>query len=104
MLVELPPELVDIILGFIVSLKHGSDDAVDRVTLSVCGQVCRYWAGICRAILFQSITLRSASDLSAFVTILHHSSLPLLPSVAEIVTSLYPHEVAQDEAENLSPP
>lgn len=74
---DLPFELLDYILQcFILSsiyrylgLPHlwsGSENA----RLGICGLVCRRWAKICRPILFHTVTLRSASRLTSFLTII----------------------------------
>jgi hypothetical protein len=87
-----PPELFDIILWFITHDQVGNEayrGKEQKRVLSLCSLVCRHWARICRPLIFRSIALRSASDLSLFKhTLLTPPPLDLL-SLAKYVKNLY---------------
>lgn len=53
-----------------------------RKWLSATGQVCRYWAPICRAKLFSYLTLQSSGDLDDLVALYTRSPIPITGNIA----------------------
>jgi hypothetical protein len=93
--VKIPPELFPYILWhinkddqnpFTPVGKNTSHDIKHRI--STCGQVCRYWARVCRPHIFSYITLRSPEDLQFFKAALCKRPLAGLPPITTYVKSV----------------
>lgn len=92
---DLPPELLDIILrytgtdrnGRYMSSYHTPSWEMKR-SLSAFSLVCRYWARHCRSNIFRRITLRSAEDVTTFVSILDCMPVSDVTPVYELIEQL----------------
>lgn len=74
--VDLPPELVDLIVGiftFTESITRSPEErGIKKRSLSLCSLTCRYWASRCRPLIFSHTILRCLKDfqtLSTFSTV-----------------------------------
>ena len=83
---DLPPEVV----ARIAHLCYARDGRynLDRSRLAACSLTCRYWSQLARRNLLESITLKSAADISQLLEYLE-TPTRLTPSLRECIQYLY---------------
>lgn len=67
--VELPPELLILVMVFLKVVARSNRKGLSSYTL-----VCKHWNAYFRSLLFESLSLRSAADLKYLTSILKNSS------------------------------
>lgn len=65
----IPPELFEYILDWVVkiALRHGMFEK-DKHPVSLCSLTCKYWASICRPMVFSYIHLRCLADVHTLLS------------------------------------
>lgn len=93
---ELPPETIAKIITELVTACDWSKSKLGGLELEqwaykkwlrVFCLVCRYWAQICRPVMFRTLALRNGSDLDTLVALLS-SPVPVVPRLADCIVNI----------------
>ncbi|KAJ3554327.1 hypothetical protein NM688_g3167 [Phlebia brevispora] len=82
---DLPEEILDRILYFVANDSyHSTGGVVNKAGLCSCSLTCRYWARRTIAALFDTISLRSHSDLNTLLDLFATSQRPIASDIRAI--------------------
>lgn len=89
---RLPPEVLDRIVGFLITSSLSTRDPRFRSwkhDVGTCILTCRYWAQRCRWAMFASLTLRSQDDFRALLALIDSAmDLDDIPALAGCVQEI----------------